>query len=151
VSYIVNKSITGPVRGPGHYSDDQRRWWDERLGRWLDLQQRCDLLEIEIEEGVSPSVRSVVTAMATPSGTCRFVGVARSDDLRWPVYRVPGAAFQVSTGFSAGLPSPDMWSPSMINGLQDLRAELVSLGWIATGRGSDPWSFRYVRPCAQDG
>lgn len=39
----------------------------------------------------------------------------------------------------------------MINGLQDLRAELVSLGWIATGRGSDPWSFRYVRLRVQQG
>jgi hypothetical protein len=49
--------------------------------------------------------------------------------------------------FLADIPPQEAWSPGMTESLTALRGEPAEHGWILTGRGNDPWSYRYVRPC----
>jgi len=35
----------------------------------------------------------------------------------------------------------------MTESLSALRGDLADHGWILTGRGNEPWSYRYIRPC----
>ena len=80
---------SGPPRGPGHYSDDGRRWWEGGLGRWFPVTDQQDQLEVELEDLAATSLPALlwttpVTQYVAPY--FRFVGRARSADRRWPTY-----------------------------------------------------------------
>lgn len=87
---------TGPPHGSGHYSEDSRRWWDDRHQRWFPVTDQEDQLEIEAEDVGSSSLPArLLTTLVTQYGTpyYRFVGHARSADRHWPTYQVIGATF----------------------------------------------------------
>jgi hypothetical protein len=50
---------TGPPRGPGHYAEDGRWWWDDGQQRWFRVTDQEDVLEIEAEDvgGISSEVQ----------------------------------------------------------------------------------------------
>ena len=146
----VRHHALGPDRGAGHYSEDHRRRWDDRQHRWSPVNQQADTLEIELEDYAGTSwVRSVLATLVYlfGTGTYRFVGVAHSQDGRWPTYKIVGDTFPVTRAWLPNLPPQEAWSPGMSSSLDDLRNELADQGWIHTGHGSQPWSDHYVRPC----
>ena len=109
-----------------------------------------DTLEIKLESYAgSLWARVLLPALGTPSGTYRFVGVAHSEDARWPTYRIPGDTFPLDRVFPADVPPPDQWPSEMTNSLAHLRIGLANHGWLPTGRGNDPWSYHYIRPCVE--
>jgi hypothetical protein len=82
----------GPPRGPGHYSQDGRRWWEDGHRRWFPVTDQEDQLEIEAEDlGATSLPARLWTTLVTQY--YRFVRQARSADRRWPTYRVTGASF----------------------------------------------------------
>ena len=85
---------TGPPRGPGHYAEDGRWWWDDEQGRWFRTIGQEDVLEVEAEDvgGVSLAA-SLLTTLSSQygNGYFRFVARARSADPRWPTYAMAGA------------------------------------------------------------
>lgn len=146
----VQHGTQRPDRGPGRYSDDGHRWWDERRDHWLPVQPTSDILEIELEDVAGTSwVNSILTTLSSQYGsaTYRFVGVAHSQDPRWPAYRVNGGTFVAPRAFKEDLDPQEAWAPGLTESLQELRRELVDSGWILTGHGTKPWSDRYMRPC----
>ncbi|MGS0685542.1 hypothetical protein ACVBEQ_10415 [Nakamurella sp. GG22] len=139
-----------PNRGPGRYSDDGLRWWDGLHGHWFAVLPEEDTLEIELEDvGDTSWVSSVLTTLSSQSGsaTYRFVGVASSDDPRWPTYRIAGGTFVSPRSFKDDLPPQEQWARGMTKSLQELREELLDEGWTISGHGDKPWSYRYTRPC----
>jgi hypothetical protein len=46
-------------RGPGHYAEDGRWWWDDGQQRWFRVTDQEDVLEIEAEDvgGISSEVQ----------------------------------------------------------------------------------------------
>jgi hypothetical protein len=87
----------GPPRGPGHYSEDGRRWWDDDHRCWFPVTDQEDQLEIEVEDYAETSLfNRLWSGLFTQYGHpmyFRFVGHARSADPRWPTYQVVGATF----------------------------------------------------------
>ena len=145
-----HSTTLAPDHGIGYYSDDHERWWDERQQRWFPVGREKDTLEIELEaDGGASWLTNVITTVGSPFaiGAYRFVAVAHSQDSRWPTYRVVGETFVETRAFLADIPQPEAWSSAMTASLRGLRDELAEHGWILTGRRSDPWSYRYVRPC----
>jgi hypothetical protein len=96
----------GPPRGPGHYSEDGRRWWDDDHRCWFPVTDQEDQLEIEVEDYAETSLfNRLWSGLFTQYGHptyFRFVGRARSADPRWPTYQVVGATF----------PEPGLGNPS---------------------------------------
>jgi hypothetical protein len=45
-----NGQEPAPPRERGHYSEDNRRWWEETSGRWPPPTEEGDTLEIELED-----------------------------------------------------------------------------------------------------
>jgi hypothetical protein len=41
------------------------------------------------------------------------------------------------------LPPQEAWAPGMAKTLHDLRREIENDGWVAAGRGAEPWAFKY--------
>jgi hypothetical protein len=138
---------SGPPRGPGHYSDDGRRWWEDGHGRWFPVTDREDELEIEVEDiGATSLSARLWTTLVTQYGTpyYRFVGRARSADPRWPTYQVTGATFPAT-----GLEDPSgkgAWAAEQRARLEELHQQLLREGWRPDGRGDHWWSRRYRRP-----
>src|SRR5664279_6041823 len=125
-----------PARGPGHYSADRHRWWDEREQQWLQLGDTSDTLEIELTDAGGESwIASILTVLGSQNGSgyYRFVGVARSADPRWPTYRTLGDTFPAPRGFLANIPPEQAWAPGMTRSLLNLRGELLRAGWTPTG------------------
>ena len=65
---------SGPPRGPGHYSKDGRRWWEDGHRRWFPVTDQEDELEIEAEDLGSTSLparllTTVFTQYGTPTGS----------------------------------------------------------------------------------
>ena len=146
----VQRTGQGPDRGTGQYSQDRERWWDDRQQRWFLTGPAADTLEIELEDYAGTSwLTSVLTTLGSQfgTGTYRFIGVAHSRDPRWPTYRVVGDTFVGARAFLADIPPQESWSPGMTESLSALRGDLADHGWILTGRGNEPWSYRYIRPC----
>jgi hypothetical protein len=77
---------TGPPRGPGHYSEDGRWWWDDGQDRWFRVTDQEDVLEVKAEDvgGISLAA-SLLTTLSGQYGNAyfRFVARARSADPRW--------------------------------------------------------------------
>jgi hypothetical protein len=141
---------SGPPRGPGHYSQDGRRWWEDALGRWFPVTDQEDELEIEAEDLASTSLPARLwTTLLTQYGTgyYRFVGRARSADPRWPTYQVTGASFPAT-----GLEDPSgkgAWATEQRARLDELHQQLLREGWRSAGRGDHWWSRRYRRPVVE--
>jgi hypothetical protein len=141
---------SGPPRGPAHYSQDGRRWWEDRLRRWFSVTDQEDQLEIEVEDlGSSSLPARLLTTLFTQYGTpySRFVGRARSADRRWPTYQVTGASFPAT-----GLDNPSgkgAWAGEQQARLEELHQQLLREGWRPAGRGGRWWSRRYRRPVVE--
>jgi hypothetical protein len=141
---------SGPPRGPGHYSEDGRRWWENGHRRWFPVTDQEDELEIEVEDiGATSLPARLWTTLVTQYGTryCRFVGQARSADSRWPTYRAIGASFPAT-----GLEDPSgkgAWATEQQGRLEELHQQLLREGWRLVGRGDHWWSRRYRRPVVE--
>ena len=141
---------SGPPRGPGHYSEDGRRWWENVHPRWFPVTDQEDELEIEVEDiGATSLPARLWTTLVTQYGTryCRFVGQARSADARWPTYRATGASFPAT-----GLEDPSgkgAWATEQRGRLEELHQQLLREGWRLVGRGDHWWSRRYRRPVVE--
>jgi hypothetical protein len=88
---------TGPPRGPGHYSEDGRWWWEDGQERWFRVTDQEDVLKVEAEDAGGISlVASLLTTLSSQYGNAyfRFVARARSTDPRWPTYAMAGATFR---------------------------------------------------------
>jgi hypothetical protein len=137
----------GPSRGPGHYSGDGRRWWDDCHRRWFPVTDKQDELEVEVEDlGATSLPARLLTSLVTQYGTSyfRFVGRARSADSRWPTYRAIGASFPAT-----GLDDPSgkgAWAEEQRGRLEELHQQLLREGWRPAGHGDHWWSRRYRRP-----
>jgi hypothetical protein len=65
---------SGPPRGPGHYSEDGRRWWEDGHRRWFPVTDQEDELEIEVEDlGATSLSARLWTTLVTQYGT-RYSG-----------------------------------------------------------------------------
>ena len=65
------------TRGPGHYSEDGRWWWDQNQHRWFRVTGQEAVLEVEAEDvGGTSLVASLLTTLASQygNGYFRFVG-----------------------------------------------------------------------------
>ncbi len=148
---FITKPPAHPERGRGHYSADRRRWWDDSEQEWLELDDAAaDTAEIQLEESGGESwISSILATLGAQEGHgyYRFVGIARSSDVRWPTYRIPGDTFPAARGFLADVPAEEKWSPGMTRSLLNLQAELLSEGWLPVGQGDAPWATRYRRTC----
>ena len=74
---------TGPPRGPGHYAENGRWWWDDGQDRWFRVTDQEDVLEVEAEDvGGTSLAASLVTTLSSQygNGYFRFVARARSAD-----------------------------------------------------------------------
>jgi hypothetical protein len=138
----------GPPRGPGHYSEDGRRWWDDDHRCWFPVTDQEDQLEIEVEDYAETSLfNRLWSGLFTQYGHptyFRFVGRARSADPRWPTYQVVGATFP-----EPGLGNPSgkgPWADEQRASLEELQEQLLREGWRLVGRGEHWWSLRYKRP-----
>jgi hypothetical protein len=129
---------SGPPRGPGHYSEDGRRWWENGHRRWFPVTDQEDELEIEVEDiGATSLPARLWTTLVTQYGTryYRFVGQARSADARWPTYRAIGASFPAT-----GLEDPSgkgAWATEQRGRLEELHQQLLR-GGMAPRRAWQP-------------
>ena len=81
------QQATGPARGPGHYSEDGRWWWDQGQHRWFRVTGQEDVLEVEAED---VGGTSLVASLLAP----------------WPVSTVTA-----TSGSSAGPAAPTRAGP----------------------------------------
>jgi hypothetical protein len=138
-----------PPQGPGHYSSDWRRWFDDRSQRWLPVTEGQDTLVVELEDVNAASWWAALLAtLGSVSGSAysRFVGHATSVDRRWPTYQITGATFPRVRGLPDSMPPEEAWSPGMTEALAELRHRLEVEGWCLVGCSGRPWAYRYVRP-----
>lgn len=151
---FITQQAAQPERGRGHYSADRRRWWDDSEQQWFELDEtRSDTAVIALEDAGGESwVSSILATLGAQerNGHFRFVGIADSADSRWPAYRIPGDTFPAASGFLAEVPPEENWSPGMTRSLLNLKAELMSEGWLPVGQGDQPWATRYRRQCLAD-
>ena len=140
---------TGPPRGPGHYAEDGRWWWDDEQGRWFRTIGQEDVLEVEAEDvgGVSLAA-SLLTTLSSQygNGYFRFVARARSADPRWPTYAMAGATSPGHPAVAGGRRSSGAWVQTQRERLEELHRQLVAEGWRPAGRGAHWWSAIYRRP-----
>jgi len=139
-----------PPQGPGHYSADGQRWFDERSQRWLSRTAGQDTLVIELEDvDAAGWWAGLLAHVASQSGSAytRFVGHATSIDPRWHTYEIASATFPRVRGVPDTLLPREEWAPGMAEALDELCHRLEAEGWCLVGRGEQPWAFRYVRPC----
>jgi len=134
--------------GHGHYSDDQRWWWNESEHRWHRLSDETETLEIVLEDvGDRSWINGVLSTLGPQSGSryYRFVGLIRAGDPQ-PTARVESGTFSSPGPVPAELPPSEQWAYGMSDELDQLRKRLAADGWVPLGRGSRPWSYTYFRP-----
>ena len=139
----------GPPRGPGHYSEDGRWWWDQAQHRWFRVTGQEDVLEVEAEDvGGTSLVASLLTTLASQygNGYFRFVGRARSADPRWPTYAVSGATFPGTRPSLEDAAAQGAWLETQRERFDELHQQLLAEGWRPAGRGDHWWSASYSRP-----
>jgi hypothetical protein len=140
---------TGPPRGPGHYSEDGRWWWDEAHRRWFRTLDRDDVLEIEAQDvdGISLAA-SLVTTLSSQygNGYFRFVARAHSADPRWPSYAMAGATFPVTRPSPEDVAAQGAWLEPQRERFEELDRQLGAEGWLPAGHGAHWWSAIYRRP-----
>jgi len=140
---------TGPPRGPGHYSQDGRWWWDDGQGRWLRVTDQEDVLEVEAEDvgGISLAA-SLATTLSSQygNGYFRFVARARSADPRWPSYAMAGATFPVTRPSPEDVAAQGAWLETQRERFEELDRQLRAEGWWPAGHGAHWWSALYRRP-----
>ena len=128
----------GPPRGPGHYSQDGRWWWDDGQQRWFRVTDQEEVLEIEAEDmGGTSLAASLLTTLSSQygNGYFRFVTRAHSADLRWPTYAMAGATFPGTRPSLEDVGAQGAW-------LQDQRERFQGAAPAAAGRGlaaGGPW------------
>ena len=134
--------------GHGHYSDDQRWWWDESEQHWHRLSDETETLEIVLEDvGDRSWVNGVLSTLGSQSGSrfYRFVGLIRAGDPQ-PTACVESGSFLSPGPILAELPPSEQWTYGMTDELDQLRKRLAADGWVPLGRGIHPWSYSYFRP-----
>jgi hypothetical protein len=139
----------GPPRGPGHYSDDGRWWWDHDQGRWFRTTGQEDVLEIEAEDvGGAPLAASLLTTLSSQygNGYFRFVARARSADPRWPTYAMAGATFPATRPSLEDVAAQGAWLETQRERFQELHQQLLAEGSRPAGHGARWWSASYTRP-----
>jgi hypothetical protein len=138
----------GPPQGPGQYSADGQRWFDEASGQWLAVVEGQDTLCIQLEDVHATSLRAAVVARLPhhAASTSRFVGHATSVDPRWLTYEVSSTTFPRVPARSETAERRDAWPAEMTEALTQLRALLEATGWTRVGCGGHPWAWRYTRP-----
>jgi hypothetical protein len=140
---------TGPPRGPGHYSEDGRWWWDDGQERWFRVTDQEDVLEVEAEDagGISLAA-SLLTTLSSQygNGYFRFVARARSTDPRWPTYAMAGATFPATRPSLEDVAAQGAWLETQRERFQELHQQLLVEGWRQAGRGAHWWSAIYRRP-----
>ena len=140
---------TGPPRGPGHYAEDGRWWWDDGQARWFRTTGQEDVLEIEAEDvGGLSLAASLLTTLSSQygNGYFRFVARARSADLRWPTYAMAGATFPATRPSLEDVGAQGAWLDTQRERLDELHQQLVAEGWRPAGHGAHWWSAVYKRP-----
>lgn len=141
--------VARPPQGPGHYSADGRRWYDEAGSRWLRVLDEDDSLTIELEDvNARGWWAGLLATLASPTGGTYswFVARATSADPRWPEYTFTSATFHRLRSVPDTMPPEEAWAPGMTDALEELRSRLEAEGWRLVGRGKNPWSYSYVRP-----
>ena len=140
---------TGPPRGPGHYSQDGRWWWDDHQQQWFRLTNQEDVLEIEAEDvgGISLAA-SLLTTLSSQygNGYFRFVARAHSNDPRWPTYAMAGATFPATRPSPEDVGAQGAWLETQRERFQELHDQLLAEGWRPAGHGAHWWSAIYRRP-----
>lgn len=136
-----------PPHGIGHYSDDGRRWFDERSRRWLPVRDEHDSLVIELQDveirlGWWAGLRAGLGVRGRRASSW-FIGHATSSDPRWPTYWVEGCTFP------RGVAGTDELKPEAAEALHRLQMQLEAEGWRLMDQGDSPWSFRYERPVVE--
>jgi hypothetical protein len=138
----------GPPRGPGHYSEDDRWWWDDTHRRWLRTLDQEEVLEVEVEDvgGISLAA-SLATTLSSQygNGYYRFVARAHSADRRWPSYAMTGATFPATRPSLDDVAAQGAWLETQRERLQDLHRQLVAKGWRPAGHDAHCWSRIYRR------
>jgi hypothetical protein len=144
------RDTAGPPQGPGRYSPDGRRWFDEAGHCWLPVcDGRQDTLVVELEDVNAASWwASALATLGSQFGNAysRFVAHATSTDPRWPEYRITSQAFPRVRGLPDSMTPEEAWAPGMTGALRELRERLEREGWQLESRGDVPWALRYVRP-----
>jgi len=139
---------SGPPRGPGHYSEDGRWWWDDNHRRWFRTVDREDVLEIEAEDvgGISLAA-SLLSTLSSQygNGYFRFVARAHSADPRWPTYSMAGATFPVTRPSPDDVAAQGAWLDDQHQRFDELHRQLVAEGWRPAGHGAHWWSGIYRR------
>ena len=98
-------------------------------------------LQIELEDLAGASWRAGVLAiLASQSGNAYLRFVGRVDGHR----QYNGATFPAPRTLGT-LPPQEAWAPGMAKSLQDLRREIENDGWVAAGRGAEPWGVQVRR------
>ena len=138
-----------PPQGRGHYSEDGRRWFDERSGAWLPVRGASETLVIALEDLPAKGFRAgLMATLAAPRGSTYswFVGHVTGTDPRWPSYRLTSHSFPRVAGLAFETLAEEAWPAAMTEALRSLRSRLEGEGWHLTGRGEQPWSYTYERP-----
>jgi hypothetical protein len=138
---------TGPPRGPGHYSEDGRWWWDDDQGRWFRTTSQEDEIEAEDVGGASLAA-SLLTTLSTQHGNAyfRFVARAHSADPRWPTYAQAGATFPTTRPSLDDVAAQGAWLETQRERFDELHRQLVQEGWRPAGRGAHRWSATNTHP-----
>ena len=140
---------TGPPRGPGHYSEDGRWWWDDGQGRWFGTLDQEEILEVEAEDmGDTSLAASLLTTLSSQygNGYFRFVARATSADPRWPSYAMPGATFPATRPTLDDIAAQGAWLETQRERFDELHRQLLREGWRPAGHGAHRWSAIYKRP-----
>ncbi len=149
----TTRGFAAPPQGEGYYDRSSGRWWDNHVGHFLPLAMGCDRLEVHVEEVADDSWlarHSASVARAIHAPRYRFVGEARSDDPRWPSYRIVGDVFSTGrTTLFGGAVDARPWASEVLAHLTDFAAHLFERGWQPEGHGQHWWSLQLSRPCVQ--
>jgi hypothetical protein len=119
---------TGPPRGPGHYAEDGRWWWDDGQDRWSRVTDQEDVLEVGAEDvGGTSLAASLVTTLSRQygNGHFRFVARARSAHLRWPSYAMAGATFPATRPSLEDVAAQGTWLETQRERFQELHQQLL--------------------------
>jgi hypothetical protein len=145
VSTFLHHDDAPPPHGIGHYSEDGRRWFDERSRRWLHVRDQHDTLVIELQDvEIRLGWRAALRAgLRTTRPASWFIGHASSEDPRWPTYWVEGCTFSRMTAPEESL------TPAAAEALSRLEVQLEAEGWRLVDQGETPWSLRYERPVVE--